>query len=232
MHIYEQENLKFLIKLRPDSWSEAWWEQMSACSQCRALDYHRVRNICDSGTSVAVNPLLIILNGRHLKINVHHFMWTTGGCHDNQACFCVTGGQLSLCQREGGRDEEKRVKEGWSERWKRRRQEGEMWWNKEQEGRERKTKQDVRRTNPTAGSPGLNSVIHCVLTSLNWLLNVHTTLSSNHLFIHTVTCIHTWALPSVTTAQPHPSTTSWCSVCTGHRLRIQSADPLVTSQFF
>lgn len=30
-------------------------------------------------------------------------MWTTGGCHDNRACFCVTGGQLSLWHR-GGRE--------------------------------------------------------------------------------------------------------------------------------
>lgn len=32
-------------------------------------------------------------------------MWTTEGCHGDGACFCVAGGQLSLCQyggREGG----------------------------------------------------------------------------------------------------------------------------------
>lgn len=67
----------------------------------------RERNICNSGTSAPVNPLLIVLNGRHLKINVHHFVWTTGGRHDDQACFRVKGGQLSLSQlerREGAMD--------------------------------------------------------------------------------------------------------------------------------
>lgn len=47
-------------------------------------------------------------------------MRTTGGCRDNRACFCVKGGQLSLCQRGGGemeekerwKDAEKRAKEG------------------------------------------------------------------------------------------------------------------------
>lgn len=50
-------------------------------------------------------------------------MWTIGGCRGNQACFCVTGGQLSLCQRggremgeKGGKAEEKRIKEEWKER--------------------------------------------------------------------------------------------------------------------
>lgn len=66
-------------------------------SLCHALDYHRFRKMYNSGTSGEVNPLLIVLNEKHLKINVHHFMWTTGSCHDNQACFCVTGDQLSFC---------------------------------------------------------------------------------------------------------------------------------------
>lgn len=47
---------------------------------------------CTSGTRVPVNPLVIVLNGRHLKINVHHCMWTSRCCHDNQACFRVKGG--------------------------------------------------------------------------------------------------------------------------------------------
>lgn len=38
----------------------------------------------------------------HLKINMHHFVRTTGGCRDNRTCFCVTGGQLSLCRWGGG----------------------------------------------------------------------------------------------------------------------------------
>lgn len=129
--------------------------------RCAVLWITTVRNICNSGTSVPVNPLLIVLNGRHLKINVHHFMWTTGGCHDNQACFCVTGGQLSLCQRrgreggremvenEGGSDEEKRV------------------------------------------NAGMNSLNDCILLFYrlfllqNLLLNVYAVLSNNYFFIHT-----------------------------------------------
>lgn len=57
-----------------------------------------IGNIHNSGTRVRVRPLtllLIVLNETRLKINVHHFLWTTGGCYDNRAC-CVTGGQLSL----------------------------------------------------------------------------------------------------------------------------------------
>lgn len=46
-------------------------------------------------------------------------MWTTGGCYDNWACFCVMGGQLSLrCwggtqggKREGGKMARKEGKE-------------------------------------------------------------------------------------------------------------------------
>lgn len=88
-------------------------------------------------------------------------MWTTGGCHDNQACFCVTGGQLSLCQRrgreggremvenEGGSDEEKRV------------------------------------------NAGMNSLNDCILLFYrlfllqNLLPNVYAVLSNNYFFIHT-----------------------------------------------
>lgn len=54
--------------------------------------------ICDSPSAgVPINPLLIVLNEMHLKINMNHFVRTTGGCRDNRTCFCVTGGQLSLC---------------------------------------------------------------------------------------------------------------------------------------
>lgn len=39
-------------------------------------------------------------------------MWTTGGCHDNRACFHVKGGQLSLCQRgERGREGQREMEE-------------------------------------------------------------------------------------------------------------------------
>lgn len=113
MHINEQVKIPNLYYLSffTDSCTNPLGEQTSAWSALHVFDHHRVRNICDSGMSVPVNPLQIVLNGRHLKINVHHFMWTTGGCHDNQACFHVKGGQLSLCQ-QGGRKKRMKGKGG------------------------------------------------------------------------------------------------------------------------
>lgn len=92
----------------------------------------RVRNVCDSGVNAPFIALLIVLNGRHLKINAHHFMWTTWGCHDNRACFHVKEGQLSLCQggeremENGGwrRDGSRGHHRKWGE-------EGVIWWNDE-----------------------------------------------------------------------------------------------------
>lgn len=107
-----------------DSCTEAPRRQMSVCPRCHASDYHRGRIICNSGTSVPVNPLVIVLNGRHLKINVHHFMWTAGGCHDNRSCFCVKGGQLSLCQQGGG----------WGGVWGRGKKQTRGRWRKEGKG--------------------------------------------------------------------------------------------------
>lgn len=94
-------------------------------------------------------------------------MWTTGGCYDNRACFCVMGGQLSLrCwgEREGWGRKRKEARGKWMKRsaWE---NAAWMWW------------QEVKKKKPSI--PQKENLTHAILLCLE-LHHVMQFLTATH----------------------------------------------------